>query len=47
MLGIEIDPDTTVPDWYGERPDYDHIPWVMNSQPTDADMVAKASLANI
>jgi hypothetical protein len=27
--GIEIDAQTTVPQWYGERPDYDHIAWVL------------------
>lgn len=37
--GIEIDADTTVPEWYGERPDYDHILWVMHQQPADAELV--------
>ena len=38
-LGIEIDPQTTIPDWYGERPDYDHIVWVMHQHPADAELV--------
>jgi len=30
--GIAIGPDTTVPEWYGERPDYDHILWVLRPE---------------
>ncbi len=29
-IDLDIDEQTTVPDWYGDRPDYDHIVWVMN-----------------
>jgi hypothetical protein len=42
-LGISIDSQTTVPEWYGERPDYDHILWVLGtgsspeSRPTRRD----------
>ncbi len=30
--GIDIDPDTTVPEWFGERPDYDHILWLLRPE---------------
>jgi hypothetical protein len=28
-VDLDINADTTVPAWYGDRPDYDHILWVM------------------
>ena len=30
---IAIDANTTVPDWDGDDPDYDHVLWVMNQEP--------------
>ncbi len=35
--GIDIDSDTTTPNWYGEHPDYDHILWVMHQDRVDVD----------
>ena len=37
-IDLDIDADTTIPDWYGEHPDYDHVLWVMQSDriPTSA-----------
>lgn len=29
QIDLDIDEHTTVPDWFGDRPDYDHIVWVM------------------
>jgi len=31
-VDLAIDADTTIPDWYGDRPDYDHILWVMRPE---------------
>ena len=33
--GIVIDPDTTTPEWYGERPDYPHILSLLKPDPTN------------